>query len=178
MQGTQFHFISFPFLKMKIMILQDFLRSGGTERQTIFLAEHFRQSGHEVSLVTFRPGGRMSPGWAKKRQEGILCKSLQKFDSGLSFYAPGLRKEIARQSPHAVMCMGRMANLYGGKIQKSFPQIRVIGTLRTGKKLSFLSARSLKGVGGIIVNSQWWKRRLADVGFKRHKIEFIRNSMT
>ncbi len=160
------------------MILQDFLRSGGTERQTIFLAKHFRRSGHEVSLLTFRPGGRLSSPWAKNRPDGILLKSLQKFDSGLSFYAPGLINEIARQSPYAVMCMGRMANLYGGKIQKSFPKIRVVGTLRTGKKLSFLSARSLRGVGGIIVNSQWWKHRLEGDGFKSHKIKIIRNSMT
>ena len=96
----------------------------------------------------------------------------------MSFYAPGLIKEIARQSPHTVICMGRMANLYGGRIQIKFPQIRVVGTLRTGKKLSFLSTRLLRGMAGIIVNSRWWKRQLVSSGFQRHKIKIIHNSMT
>ena len=38
---------------MKILILQDFLRSGGTERQCVLLANAFSAAGHGVTLVTF-----------------------------------------------------------------------------------------------------------------------------
>ena len=42
---------------MKLAILQDYLRVGGTETQSIFLANAFAQAGYEVMLITFRPGG-------------------------------------------------------------------------------------------------------------------------
>ena len=45
---------------MKILLVQDYLRSGGTERQTILLANAFRAAGHAASLVTFRPGGALA----------------------------------------------------------------------------------------------------------------------
>ncbi|MFM9032031.1 MAG: hypothetical protein ACKOTF_15425 [Opitutaceae bacterium] len=45
---------------MKILILQDFLRSGGTERQCVLLANAFAAAGQEVTLVTFRPGGALA----------------------------------------------------------------------------------------------------------------------
>jgi hypothetical protein len=35
---------------MKILIVQDYLRSGGTERQSVFLASAFAKAGHEVKL--------------------------------------------------------------------------------------------------------------------------------
>ena len=42
---------------MKILIVQDYLRSGGTERQSVFMATMFAQAGHEGTLLTFRPRG-------------------------------------------------------------------------------------------------------------------------
>lgn len=159
------------------MILQDYLRSGGTERQTIFLAEYFRRSEHEVSLITFRPGGRLSREWPKNCREGIWSKSLQIFDCGLSFYAPSLMKVIESQLPDVILCMGRMANLYAGWIKKRFSKIRVIAGLRTGKSLSFLSRWSLSRADGILVNSQWWFRQLVQMGFDSQNIKVIHNSM-
>ena len=42
---------------MKILIVQDYLRSGGTERQSVLLANAFAAAGHATTLLTFRPGG-------------------------------------------------------------------------------------------------------------------------
>jgi predicted ABC-type transport system involved in lysophospholipase L1 biosynthesis ATPase subunit len=42
---------------MKILIIQDHLRSGGTERQSVLLANAFAAAGHPATLLTFRPGG-------------------------------------------------------------------------------------------------------------------------
>ena len=44
----------------RILIVQDCLRSGGTERQSIHLAREFRACGHAASLLTFRPGGTLA----------------------------------------------------------------------------------------------------------------------
>ena len=45
---------------MKILIVQDYLRSGGTERQTILLANAFAKAEHDVTLITFRPSGPLA----------------------------------------------------------------------------------------------------------------------
>ncbi len=37
---------------MKILVIQDFLRSGGTERQSILLANAFATAGHATTLLT------------------------------------------------------------------------------------------------------------------------------
>jgi glycosyltransferase involved in cell wall biosynthesis len=47
---------------MNICILQDFLRNGGTERQTVLLARAFAAEGHVVTVLTFRPGGVLAAG--------------------------------------------------------------------------------------------------------------------
>ncbi|MBC8041482.1 MAG: glycosyltransferase, partial [Opitutaceae bacterium] len=46
---------------MKIRFVQDYLRSGGTERQTLLLAHAFRKAGHDTAVVLFRPGGTLYP---------------------------------------------------------------------------------------------------------------------
>ena len=69
---------------MKIIVLQDHLRSGGTERHSIFLSRGLGQMGHESELVTFRPGGVLAP------SVGSPHRSLQPFDTGIDWLAPGL----------------------------------------------------------------------------------------
>ena len=76
---------------MKILIVQDYLRSGGTERQSVFMATMFAQAGHEVTLLTFRPRGILELGG---EQQPFACRSLQSFDTHLDWFAPGLLKAV------------------------------------------------------------------------------------
>src|SRR3954470_8366173 len=98
---------------MKILIVQDFLRSGGTERQTILLANAFATAGHATTLLTFRPGGALS----ETVLATVTCRSLQPFDLGLDWFAPGLMRAVRRMGPDIVVCMGRMANCFAGRIR-------------------------------------------------------------
>src|SRR5271163_1694668 len=75
---------------MKIIVLQDYLRSGGTERHSILLAREFAALGHEASLLTFRPGGALC-GTA-----GPAVRSLQPFDTGLDWFGPGLLRTVLK----------------------------------------------------------------------------------
>ena len=59
---------------MKILILQDFLRGGGTEQQVVFLATYFKKEGHEVVLLTFRPSGRLIGRLANFAIRTALCQ--------------------------------------------------------------------------------------------------------
>ncbi len=145
---------------MKILILQDYLRSGGTERHSVFLASSFADAGHDVSLVTFRPGGQLATdSW----QPNFAYHSLQKRDWHLDWFAPGLRGLVSKISPQIVLCMGRMANCYAVLIQMRLPQTTVICTMRTGKPLPFLFVRSLRVCRHIIANSFVAKRVLSEV---------------
>ena len=158
---------------MKILIVQDYLRSGGTERQSILLTRAFSEAGHPTALLTFRPGGALSP----------LCsdldvRALQPFDLHLDWFAPGLSAAVQRIQPDRILCMGRMANCFAGSLQIDHPKIPVLGSFRTGKSLPLLFRRSLKKVRHIIANSHEARANLE----RQHqipasKITVIHNSL-
>ena len=144
---------------MKILIIQDYLRSGGTERQAVFLGAAASRAGHEVTLLTFRPRGALGD---DAENQPFAFKSLQPFDCHLDWFAPRLLRTAEEAAPDLVLCMGRMANCYAGFIQKRLPRAAVICTMRTGKHLPFLFVRSLELCRHIVANSHVAKRVLTD----------------
>jgi len=159
---------------MKILIIQDHLRIGGTERQSLFLARMFMEVGHETVVLTFRPGGHLHE---KEYLEGLHIQTLQRFNSGVSLWAPGLMRSIQEINPDVILCMGRTSNCYAGFIQKVFRNIPVVGTLRTGKWLFPLHSWSLQRVRAILVNSNWWKQRLLEKNIPEEKVHVVHNSL-
>lgn len=139
---------------MKILLLQDYLRNGGTERQSVLLANAFAAAGHAAQLLTFRPGGAL----ATTVDSRVAGTSLQPFDLSLDWFAPRLAATVRRSPPDIALCMGRMANCYGAKLQQllrsTAPRGAVIATMRTGKKLPWLFRRSLAQVRHIVANSR------------------------
>jgi glycosyltransferase involved in cell wall biosynthesis len=142
---------------MKILVVQDHLRSGGTERQSILLARGFAAAGHPTTLLTFRPGGALSG-----ELSGVRFHSLLHFDMHLDWFAPGLLHAVYAAAPDVVLCMGRMANCYAGFIQNRCPGAAVIATMRTGKPLPWLFRRSLRRVRHIVANSHAAKQTLTE----------------
>ena len=158
---------------MKILLVQDRLRSGGTERQTILLTRAFRSAGHEATLLTFRPGGALAPTAAD-----LAPRALQSFDTGLDWFAPRLRCTARGAAPDLILCMGRMANCYAGSLQRACPAAAVIATMRTGKKLPWLFRRSLRRVRHIVANSHEARATLVSAHhIAPEKITVIHNSL-
>ncbi len=162
---------------MKILVLQDYLRSGGTERQSILLSRAFRSAGHEVQLLTFRPGGTLA-----SSAGDLVHRALQPFDFHLDWFAPGLHRSVLRMIPDIVLCMGRMANCRGGSLQRMLNRARVggqvVATMRTGKMLPWLFRRSLHQVRHVVSNSDEARRVLVEhYGVPLPKISVIRNSL-
>lgn len=151
---------------MKILVVQDYLRSGGTERQAILLANAFAAAGHTVTLLTFRPGGALAP----TANAAVSRLTLQPFDTKLDWFAPNLLRRVRSAQPDVVLCMGRMANCYAGSLQRHLPHAAVIGTLRTGKPLPRLFRHSLNEVRHIVANS----REARDLLVSRHGIDAAR----
>jgi len=159
---------------MKILVVQDHLRSGGTERQTVLLTRAFAALGHATALLTFRPGGDI----AGTLDPAVTHRPLQPFDSGLDWFAPGLARAAARLAPDILLCMGRMANCYAGGLQRKLPASVVLSTMRTGKPLPWLFRRSLQLTRHVVANSQEAKQTLVTRhGLSSDRISVIYNSL-
>ncbi|MEN9841187.1 MAG: hypothetical protein RL376_987 [Verrucomicrobiota bacterium] len=158
---------------LRIRIVQDVLRSGGTERQTVWLARAFQAAGHDVRVVTFRPGGVLSPSLAP-----VPRRVLQPFDLGLNWFAPGLGRTLRREQPEVVLLMGRMANSYGGRLAGALPEAVVVGTMRTGKALPAGFRGSLPRVAHLVANSAESARVLAErYGLAAGRVSVIHNAL-
>lgn len=159
---------------MKILIVQDHLRSGGTERQSVLLANACSAAGHAVTLLSFRPGGALADTVAANVSRAVL----QPFDTGMDWFAPGIFRKVRSIQPDIILCMGRMANCYAGGLQERFPTTTVIATMRTGKKLPRLFRRSLGIVRAVVANSHEAKANLiTHYGTDEGKIAVIHNSL-
>lgn len=158
---------------MKILVVQDHLRSGGTERQSILLTRAFQHAGHQPRLLTFRPGGALA---SQAADLPWIC--LQPFDTRLDWFAPELRRAVHRFAPDVTLCMGRMANCYGARIQAVQRRAPVIATLRTGKPLPWLFRRSLRRVAHVVANSEDARRTLVErYRVPPSRIDVIHNSL-
>jgi glycosyltransferase involved in cell wall biosynthesis len=160
---------------MKIIVLQDYLRSGGTERHSILLTREFAGLGHASELVTFRPGGQLAPTAKCAR------RVLQPFDTGIDWFGPGLLRAVLDGSD-IVLCMGKTANCFAGRIQGRAAargmRTRVVATLRAGGKLPGFYYSSVRRAAHIVTNS----REAADLlvaqhGLERAGISVIHNSL-
>ena len=159
---------------MHILILQDFLRNGGTERQSILLAGDLSSAGHTVTLLTFRPGGCL----AATVPPAVQHLALQPFDTRLDWFAPSLRGALLRTAPDVVLCMGRMANCHGWRIQRWLPGTPIVSTMRTGKTLPWLFQKTLRETRHIVANSHEAARILkAQYGVPSGKISVIHNAV-
>ena len=159
---------------MKILVVQDCLRSGGTERQSVLLANAFAAAGHPTTLLTFRPAGPL----AATVVPAVARIILQPVDTGLDWFAPGLPAAAAALQPEVILCMGRMANCYAGGLQRRLPASVVLATMRTGKPLPFLFRRSLRLATHIVANSQAARTTLIEQhALPGEKISVIHNSL-
>ncbi len=161
---------------LRIRIVQDLLRSGGTERQTILLARAFEADGHDVAVITFRPGGTLADTLAP-----VPRVTLQPFDTGLNWFAPGLLRTLRRAAPDVVLLMGRMAHVHGWRVVSALPAlpaVRVVATLRTGKPLPWGYRRTLARAAHVVANSAESARRLTgSEGVPASRVSVIHNAL-
>jgi glycosyltransferase involved in cell wall biosynthesis len=160
---------------MKIIVLQDHLRSGGTERHSILLAREFAGLGHASELVTFRPGGILEP------SAGCAHRALQPFDTGIDWFGPGLLRTVLDGSD-IVLCMGKTANCFAGRIQGRAQsrgmRTRVVATLRAGGKLPSFYYSSVRRAAHLVTNSLEAADELVSLhGLERRGVTVIHNSL-
>jgi len=157
---------------LKILFYQDYLRVGGTEAHTLHLSRWVCGQGHQSVLLTNRPGGRLSSAII---DAPVAHRTLQPFQSGVNFWAPGWRSAIRDEKPDAIILMGRVANSMGIPIRGQFPEIPVIASLRTGRSIPSGYRKSLQQAGKVIANSQWAASRAESLGIDVSKVAIVYN---
>lgn len=157
--------------RLRIVIIQDYLRGGGTEKHSVLLANHFASRGNPTTLVTFRPGGVLSD----RLKTGHYV--LQPVDYRLNFLAPGLIRTLKGLAPDVVLAMGHEANMRLGKIKSALPDVSVIGTLRASRLRSRQLLRNYRQADRVIANSKWARQQLITKGVPQAQVEVINNML-
>jgi glycosyltransferase involved in cell wall biosynthesis len=155
---------------MKIVILQDRLRLGGTEAQALALGNLWLGQGHEVRLIAFRPGGELAESPAAKRLNPIV---LQHRETWLDWWAPGLDKNISAIGPDVVVAFGREANAKLMRLEKLSPRPKLVATLRSGREQPERYWRALRGADAVIANARWAANAAAAKGIAPEKLHTI-----
>lgn len=154
---------------MRIVILQDWLRGGGTEKHTVLLANGFAAAGEYVTVLTYRPGGALA-GSLKVPHE-----VLQLFDTRLNFLSPGLVARVRSLAPDAVLAMGYEANRKLPLLRRKLPGLRLIATLRGGRTLSRQYRQAFAVADAVIANSSWARGRAIEAGTNAAKTFVVNN---
>lgn len=135
---------------MRIALIQDHLRNGGTENQTLHIANGLAKSGLEAHAIIFRQGGVLDEKAASSDFTlHFLNQGLLKTD----WFSPGLDSLLKSLKAEAIIPMGRMANCHAGLFSNRKRPYKVIATFRTGKSIPFLQRRALRLADGLIANS-------------------------
>ncbi len=159
---------------MKILILQDRLRLGGTETQALALGAQWLDAGHDVRLVVFRAGGELAESPAAKK---LQAQVLQPLATWLDGWAPGLEKTAVELAPDVVMAFGREANAKLLRLQKLTPRPRLVATLRSGRAQPARYWRALRGAEAVIANAQWAAEEVVVHGVARENTHVIYNGL-
>lgn len=154
---------------MRVAFLQDHLRNGGTENQTIHTAQSLSSAGVETHLIVFRESGILDD---KARQSDFHLHFLEQGLLKADWHAPRLAKTLETIAPDIVIAMGRMANCRLGLLATKKRNYRLVSTFRTGKKIPFLYKKALRQSDYIAANSAEAIRRLKTV----HGIDRPENS--
>lgn len=163
----------------RTVLLLDQLRGGGTERQVLWLADELaRRYGTEaMALLVFSPGGRLE---VESGALGLDPCFLQRRDRGLPLLAPDLCGKLRSLDPASILFFGRSAHLYCGRVRSCFPAgtgVRLIGTLRTGKRLTLLHRKALARLDAVVANAEWWRQTDAASEGLARSFEVIPNAL-
>ena len=136
---------------MRILILQDHLRGGGTERQSITLAQALIQNGHEVRLLVGYCGGALDALAVNALGERVQFISAQKW---LHTPKAGWKLKQLQASHDLTLCMGRWAHSLVALVPTPLDH-KIISTVRTSRPLPALYRRTLLKSTCLIANSAW-----------------------
>ena len=145
---------------MRIAFIQDHLRNGGTENQTLHIAHGLAAEGIDTHVIVFRQGGVLD---AKAEASAFHLHFLNQGQLKTDWFAPGLKALLQSLEIDTLIAMGRMGNCHAGLLSLFERDYRIIATFRTGKTIPWLQRRALKHSDHIVANSQEALTRIANL---------------
>ena len=151
-------------MKARVVILQDHLRGGGTERQSILLTQALLLEGCEAQLVVGHTGGQLDSLAVKLLGSDVhFCGHT----STLSSLRALLKlSSICSISPTVIIAMGRWANCLIGLWQGG-ATTKTITTVRTSRPLPYLYRRAIKRSDAVLANSEWALRNALNLSSQK-----------
>jgi glycosyltransferase involved in cell wall biosynthesis len=136
----------------EVIILQDQLRGGGTERQSCLLARALIQAGIPTQLQLRRSGGPLMETARQQLQASLKVPTMPPYLHELQLlYSLSSRKASA---PRILIGMGRWGNSLLGLLPQRAYTHR-IATVRTSRPLPLLYRRAIRQADKVIANSHW-----------------------
>lgn len=155
---------------MKVAILQDYLRCGGTENQSVFLHTYLNNNGIDTHLLTIQAGGSL-----ESRIQ--FCDKHLCLDSKTNWFAPSLISRMRSLKPNIILLMGRIANMYGWLLKEKLePNTVIITTMRSGRALPYFYRKSLERSDLTLVNSHFAKNLLDSQKIQSSPVQVIHNA--
>ena len=137
---------------MKIILLLGRSQGGGTEAHADWLLGALRGAGHETRLYSLFPNHKQSS-YAERFFEGV----------GLPLAQRRFIRWARMEQIDLVICFGRLANCCGYQIKQQMPNISLIATCRTNRRLPVAYRKTLASADLVLTNSQWARRRVARI---------------
>ena len=140
-------------MKRRVLILQDHLRGGGTERQSIRLSRALIDNGWDAKLIVGCSGGRLDP-LAQQELADHLYFCGTTGSPLTSLRALQQLRQLTANQPSVLIAMGRWPNCLLGFCRRK-PDTRTIATVRTSRPLPYLYRRSIRQADAVLANSHW-----------------------
>ena len=137
---------------MKIILLLGRSQGGGTEAHANWLLGALQGAGYETSLYSLFPN---------HRQSSYAERFLEVF--GLPLARSRFIRWAKLEQANLVICFGRLANCCGYQIKQQIPNISLIATCRTNRRLPADYRKTLAAADLVLTNSQWARRRVARI---------------
>jgi glycosyltransferase involved in cell wall biosynthesis len=140
-------------MKRRVLILQDHLRGGGTERQSIRLCRALLDHDWEATLLVGAQGGRLDALAQEELAQHLhFCYPTPTLLSSLRALRQ-VRQHAANQAS-VLIAMGRWANCLLNCCRLGH-DCRSIATVRTSRPLPYLYRRSIRQADAVLANSHW-----------------------
>ena len=145
---------------MRIAFIQEHLRNGGTENQTLHIAHGLAKAGIDTHVIVFRLGGVLD---RKADSSDFHLHFLNQGPLKTDWFAPGLKSLLDSLDIDVLIAMGRMANCQAGLLCSARRNFKIISTFRTGKTIPWLQRRALKRSDHLVSNSHEALRRIKEL---------------
>lgn len=156
----------------RLLIIQDHLRHGGSESHTVWLSSALKREGVDARVLTFRPGGALA---GRLTDAGVRTRALQRLDTGLDWFAPGLSAAVREEGADAMLLMGKVANAYAPLIRSKAPGVRLVGSVRTGFAIPWPVRRALATPDALVCNCAAVAATLPPLGVDAARVTVIPN---